>query len=225
MFSARLQDIPFPVGFGGVNVMVPSSEAPAAERETLKKIPASRPCRGLRPRFVVNSSMSVACDPGVPGGFSARHARSGHFLRSRHGTCLLKQSSKNHSRSRGESVNFSLAFAKPSLPSGGIQSSHGHSGRSVGRFRFLSSVVQRLPGGHPSRRSPLSRGPGLLAALTTRDVGFGRMPAPAGRTAPATRRRSPVVNRAVPTPAIPAGTSGGWMGRTRTGPRTRLRRP
>ena len=107
----------------------------------------------------------------------------------------------------------------------GTMSSHGHFGRSVGRFRFPPPVVQRLPGGHSSFRSPLSRGPGLLAALTTRDVGFVRMPAPAGRTAPATRRRSPVVNRAVPMPAITAGTSGGWMGRTRTGPRTRLRRP
>jgi len=107
----------------------------------------------------------------------------------------------------------------------GIHSSHGHFGLSVGRFRSPSFVVQRLPGGHPSCRSPFSRGPGLLAALTTRDVGFVRMPAPAGRTATATRRRSPVVNRAVPTPANPAGTSGGWMGRTRTGPRTRLRGP
>ena len=107
----------------------------------------------------------------------------------------------------------------------GIHCSHGHSGRSVGRLRFPPSVVLRLPGGHPSLRSPLSRGPGLLAALTTRDVGFVRMPAPAGRTASATRRRSPVVTRAVPTPAKSVGTSGGWMGRTRTGPRTRLRRP
>lgn len=107
----------------------------------------------------------------------------------------------------------------------GIHSSHGHFGLSVGRFRSPSFVVQRLPGGRPSCRSPFSRGPGLLAALTTRDVGFVRMPAPAGRTATATRRRSPVVNRAVPTPANPAGTSGGWMGRTRTGPRTRLRGP
>lgn len=107
----------------------------------------------------------------------------------------------------------------------GIHSSHGHFGLSVGRFRSSFHVVQRLPGGRPSCRSPLSRGPGLLAALTTRDVGFVRMPAPAGRTTPATRRRSPVVNRAVPTPATPAGTSGGWMGRTRTGPRTRLRGP
>lgn len=107
----------------------------------------------------------------------------------------------------------------------GIHCSHGHSGRSVGWLRFPLSVVLRLPGGHPSFRSPLSRGPGLLAALTTRDVGFVRMPAPAGRTASATRRRSPVVNRAVPTPANSVGTSGGWMGRTRTGPRTRLRRP
>jgi len=107
----------------------------------------------------------------------------------------------------------------------GIHSSHGHFGLSVGRSWSSFLVVQRLPGGRLSCRSPLSRGPGLLAALTTRDVGFVRMPAPAGRTAPATRRRSPVVNRAVPTPAIPAGTSGGWMGRTRLGPRTRLRRP
>ena len=107
----------------------------------------------------------------------------------------------------------------------GIIFSHGHPGRSVGRFRSSLPVVQRLPGGYPSLRSPFSRGPGLLAALTTRDVGFVRMPAPAGRTASATRRRSPVVNRAVPIPATTVGTSGGWMGRTRTGPRTRLRRP
>lgn len=107
----------------------------------------------------------------------------------------------------------------------GINLSHGHPGRSVGRFRSSSFVVQRLPDGHPSLRSPIFRGPGLLAALTTRDVGFVRMPAPAGRTASATRRRSPVVNRAVPIPATTVGTSGGWMGRTRTGPRTRLRRP
>ena len=107
----------------------------------------------------------------------------------------------------------------------GTKSSHGHFGRSVGRFRLPPPVVHRLPGGRSSCRSPLSRGPGLLAALTTRDVGFVRMPAPAGRTATATRRRSPVVNRAVPMPATTAGTSGGWMGRTRTGPRTRLRRP
>jgi hypothetical protein len=107
----------------------------------------------------------------------------------------------------------------------GIIFSHGHLGRSVGRFRSSPFVVQRLPGGLPSLRSPFSRGPGLLAALTTRDVGFVRMPAPAGRTASATRRRSPVVNRAVPIPATTVGTSGGWMGRTRPGPRTRLRRP
>lgn len=105
----------------------------------------------------------------------------------------------------------------------GIHCSHGHSGRSVGRFRILLSVVQRLPGGRPSLRSHLSRGPGLLAALTTRDVGFGRMPAPAGRTALATRRRSPVVTRAAFRPAPPAGTSGGWRRRTRPDPRTRLR--
>ncbi len=107
----------------------------------------------------------------------------------------------------------------------GINLSHGHLGRSVGWLRYPPSVVQRLPGGHSSFRSLLSRGPGLLAALTPRDVGFVRMPAPAGRTASATRRRSPVVNRAVPIPATTGGSSAGWMGRTRTGQRTRLRRP
>jgi hypothetical protein len=62
------------------------------------------------------------------------------------------------------------------------------------------------------------------AALTPSTVGFVRMPAPAGRTAQATRRRSPVVNRATSRPEQSVGSSDGWGERTRPGPRTRLRR-
>jgi hypothetical protein len=62
------------------------------------------------------------------------------------------------------------------------------------------------------------------AALTPSTVGFVRMPAPAGRTAQATRRRSPVVNRATSYPEQSIGLSDGWKRRTRPGSRTRLRR-
>jgi len=105
----------------------------------------------------------------------------------------------------------------------GIHSSHGHFGRSVVGRKGLASLVQQPEREAPRRLRHLSRGPGLPAALTPSTVGFVRMPAPAGRTASATRQRSPVVTRAASRPAPPAGTSGGWQRRTRPDPRTRLR--
>jgi len=240
--------------------------------QRVKKIPSAPP--RLRPpprRPVVNSSMIAAGDFVLASRFPVCRPPATNSVPTRHTTCCEIVTAEKVSRSRRQSVNFPVTFAKSHFPRDvrwlrtdgverapharhhrwnqgaagygcrkrthvreacgdtirpggvGIHCSHGHSGRSVGRFRLLPSVVQRLPGGHPSLRSPLSRGPGLLAALTTRDVGFVRMPAPAGRTALATRRRSPVVTRAASRPAHPVGTSGGWQRRTRPDPRTRLR--
>jgi hypothetical protein len=108
----------------------------------------------------------------------------------------------------------------------GTHSSHGHLGRSVVGSRFslppvvLSSERRREPRGRH-----LARGPGLPAATLTPSppVGFVRMPAPAGRTASATRRRSPAVNRVTFLPAPTVGLSRGCRRRTRPDPRTRLR--
>jgi hypothetical protein len=105
----------------------------------------------------------------------------------------------------------------------GIHSSHGHFGRSVVGRKGPAPLVQQPEREAPRRLRHLSRGPGLPAALTRSPVGFVRMPALAGRTASATRPRSPVVTRAASRPAPPAGTSGGWPRRTRPDPRTRLR--
>jgi len=108
----------------------------------------------------------------------------------------------------------------------GTHSSHGHLGRSVVGSRFsLPPVVPRSDRRQEPRGRHLSRGPGLpAAALTTfLPVGFVRMPAPAGRTASATRRRSPVVNRATFLSAPTVGSSRGCRRRTRPDRRTRLR--
>ena len=108
----------------------------------------------------------------------------------------------------------------------GTHSSHGHLGRSVVGSRFaLPPVVLRSDRRHEPRGRHLSRGPGLPAAALTpsHHVGFVRMPAPAGRTALATRRRSPVVNRATFLPAPTVGSSRGCRRRTRPDHRTRLR--
>ena len=105
----------------------------------------------------------------------------------------------------------------------GIHSSHGHFGRSVVGLGSLPLVVLQPARGQQDRRRRLSRGTGLpAAALTPFPVRFVRMSAPADRTAQATRPRSPVVNRATSMPGTPAGTSGGWLRRTRPGPCTRL---
>ena len=116
---------------------------------------------------------------------------------------------------------------------GGIHSSHGHFGRSIVECGFRDGVESWFcVVGQPSREGPpardarggyLARGAGVpAAALTCPSSGFVRMSAPADRTASATRRRSPVVNRATSMPAS-AGVSRGWWRRTRPGPRTRLR--
>ena len=105
----------------------------------------------------------------------------------------------------------------------GIHSSHGHFGRSVVARKGPHPLVHQPEREAPRRLRHLSRGPGLPAALTPSIVGFVRMPAPAGRTASATRPRSPVVNRAASRPAPPVGTSDSWRRRTRPDPRTRLR--
>lgn len=190
----------------------------------LKKIPASPSRRARPPRPLVKISMRAVHESSLLPVRVACPTRRRASPSIWHATCSRPWLDAIRSRPLRKVVNSWRAVALPPL-SAGTHSSHGHFGLSVGRFRFLSVVVQRLPGGRSSHRSPFSSGPGLLAALTTRDVGFVRMPAPAGRTASATRRRSPVVNRAVPIPAHSVGTSGGWMGRTRTGQRTRLRRP
>ena len=111
---------------------------------------------------------------------------------------------------------------------GGIHSSHGHFGRSIAghgfrQFREPGFCVVKEPA-RDDRGRHFSRGAGVPAAALTRPTnGFVRMSAPADRTAPATRRRSPVVNRAASMPAASAGASRGWRRRTRPGPRTRLR--
>ena len=108
----------------------------------------------------------------------------------------------------------------------GTHSSHGHPGRSVVGSRFsLPFVILRSDRRQEPRGRHLPRGPGLPAAALTSSphVGLVRMPAPAGRTASATRRRSPVVNRATSLPAPTAGSSRGCRRRTRPDQRTRLR--
>ncbi len=108
----------------------------------------------------------------------------------------------------------------------GTHPSHGHLGRSVvGNRLLLPPVVPRSDRRQEPRGRHLSRGPGLPAAALTSSphVGFVRMPAPAGRTASATRRRSPVVNRATFLPAPTVGSSRGCRRRTRPDHRTRLR--
>jgi len=113
------------------------------------------------------------------------------------------------------------------LSGGGIHSSHGHFGRSIVGCGFRVgqesgfSVVEQPS--RDDRGRHFSRGTGVPAAALTRpSFWFVRMSAPADRTASATRRRSPVVNRATSMPAS-AGMSCGWWRRTRPGPRTRLR--
>lgn len=108
----------------------------------------------------------------------------------------------------------------------GTHSSHGHFGRSVVGPRFFASpVALRSDRRLEPRVRHLPRGPGLPAAALTPPVSvrFVRMPAPAGRTASATRRRSPVVNRAASLPAPTVGSSRGWRRRTPPDPRTRRR--
>jgi hypothetical protein len=61
------------------------------------------------------------------------------------------------------------------------------------------------------------------AALTGSKNGSVRMPAQAGRTASATRPRSPVVTRVTSVPGTTAGMSCGWRWHTTPGPRSRQR--
>ena len=105
----------------------------------------------------------------------------------------------------------------------GIHSSHGHFGRSIVRRESLPHVVLELAGAPSGRRRSPSRGSGLpAAALTTPSVRSARMSAPADRTAPTTRRRSPAVIRATSLPGTSTGMSGGWWRRTLPEPCTRL---
>lgn len=104
----------------------------------------------------------------------------------------------------------------------GILSSHGHFGRSV-EGSVLSPVVLEPASEASLRGRHLSRGPGLpAAALTTSLIGPPRMSAFADSSSSATRRRRAVVNRAASLPETPARVPGGWAGRTRPDPRTRL---
>ena len=105
----------------------------------------------------------------------------------------------------------------------GIFSSHGHFGRLVVGGHLFPIVLEPVRE-ESLRRGHLFRGTGLpTAALTTSFVGFVPMPAKAGRTVQATRRRSAVVNRATSIPEQSVGVSGGWKRRTRPDPRMRLR--
>ena len=105
----------------------------------------------------------------------------------------------------------------------GILSSHGHFGRSIARRESLPHVVLEPVGGPPCRRRPTPRGSRLpAAALTIPPVRSARMSAPADRTAPATRRRSPAVICATSFPGTSAGMSGGWWRRILPDPCTRL---
>jgi len=141
------------------------------------------------------------------------------------------RSTSQHGRNQGATGNGYRKRTRVRVACGGairscgegIHSSHGHFGRSVVGRKGYAPLVQQPEREAPRRLRHLSSGPGLPAALTSSTVGFVRMPAPAGRTALATRRRSPVVTRAASRPAHPVGTSGGWQRRTRPDPRTRLR--
>ena len=164
---------------------------------------ASQTVRFVRHRTAVRCVGSTTS--GVRRGWNLGATRNGHRKRSR-----VRVACGDAIRPRGV----------------GTHSSHGHFGRSVvGPSFFASPVALRSDRRLEPRVRHLSRGSGLPAATLTppRSVRFVRRPAPAGRTASATRRRSPVVNRAASLPAPTVGSSRGWRRRTPPDPRTRRR--
>jgi len=109
----------------------------------------------------------------------------------------------------------------------GTQSSHGHLGLSVVRNRksvpqflavLMSGSEALLRPRHPTRDTGLP-----TAALSRSRFTLTPEPAPAGRAAPATRRRGSDVIRATPGPGSPAEEFRSRPGRTRPDPRMRLR--
>lgn len=180
------------------------------------------PSRGPRPQACV----------------SAVSAAPFTFVLSRHGTCMGLRRVKKNSHPAYGSVNFSPSAAKPNAwrhdrPAGThdvlgllpkeINSTHGHSGRSVvpaasPRRNAPLPVVFRPVCEAVLPQRPLSLGPGLLAALTPRPPAAERISAHANRTSRATRPPGPAMTRAASFPRAPVGLSDGRKRRTQPQP-------
>jgi hypothetical protein len=197
---------------------LPNARAIPREFANRIVIPSMNPSRGPRPRARVSAASAAALA----------------FVLSRHGTCMDSRRVKNNSLPAHGSVNFSPSAAKPAgwqrlrpadtIDSLGLlpketHSTHGHSGRSV--------VLAAYPPRHASQpvvirpvceavlhQRPLSRGPGLQAALTPRPPAAERISAHANRTSRATRPPGPSMTRAASFPPAPVGSSDGRERRT-----------